>query len=104
MKRPYPGMAPLTTALTCYLDNVGRRPIEEAAPADIAASRVQVYPTFPPFSWITGRIAKGVTVTEEPVTTDEGVELPVRWYRRSAPTPGPRPLLIYVQRSWQVGT
>ncbi|WP_068250937.1 alpha/beta hydrolase [Janibacter corallicola] len=95
MKRPYPGMAPLTTALTVYLDTVGRRPIEEATPADIAASRAQVYPTFPPFSWITGSITKGVTVTEEPVTTDEGVGLPVRWYRPSAPTPRPRPLLVY---------
>lgn len=95
MKPPYPGMAPLTTALTFYLDNVGRRPIEEATPADIDASRAQVYPTFPPFSWVTGRIAKGVTVTEEPVTTDEGVELPVRWYRPSAPASRPRPLVIY---------
>lgn len=95
MKRPYPGMRPLTTALTAYLDNAGRTPIDRATPADIERARRQVHPTYPPFSWITGSIAKGVQVTEEPVTTDEGVSLPVRWYRPSSSAAGPRPLLLY---------
>lgn len=94
MKRPYRGMSPLLTLLTSYLDNFGRTPIAEASAADIAKNRAQVYPTVPPFSWITGGLAKGVATREDHVPVRDGASVPVRWYT-PASRRGGRPLVIY---------
>lgn len=95
MKRPYPGMSPLTTALTAYLDNLGRTPIERATRADIERARAKVYPTSAPFAWITGPVAKGVAVREDPVTGADGARLAARWYHPPGPDRPARPLLVF---------
>lgn len=95
MKKPYPGMAPLVTLLTTYLDNVGRTPIAEATQADIERSRTQVYPTSPPFSWITGRIAPSMTIDAGSAPVRDGSRVPVRWYTPAGSRPG-RPLVVYL--------
>ena len=94
MKRPYPGMSPLLTLLTTYLDNIGRTPISDASPEDIVRSREQVYPTFPPFSWITGRVDPTVTIDESSAPVRDGASVPLRWYRLKGARPG-RPLVVY---------
>lgn len=94
MKKPYRGMSPLVTLLTAYLDNVGRAPIAEATLADIERNRATVYPTRPPFSWITGPIAAEVTRSDGRAPVDEETQVPLRWYRPQRPREG-RPLLVY---------
>lgn len=95
MKKPYPGMAPMVTLLTTYLDNVGRTPISEATPEDIARSRAQVYPTFPPFSWITGRVVPSVTIDGGSAPARDGAVIPLRWYTPAGSRPG-RPLVVFL--------
>lgn len=94
MKRPYPGMAPLVTLLTTYLDNIGRTPITEATQADIERSRAQVYPTSPPFSWITGAIDPSVTIDVGAAPARDGASIPLRWYTPAGHGPG-LPLIVY---------
>lgn len=94
MKRPYPGTTPLIGLLTMYLDTFGRRSIVDATQEDIERARAQVYPTFPPFSWITGRIVADMTIDEGSAPARDGANIPLRWY---AP-PGPRtdrPLVVF---------
>lgn len=95
MKKPYPGMAPLITLLTSYLDNVGRTPISEATAEDIARSRAMVYPTFPPFSWITGGVVPSVTIDEGSAPARDGAAIPLRWYTPDGDRPG-RPLVVFL--------
>lgn len=95
MKKPYPGMAPLVTLLTTYLDNVARTPISEATPEDIARSRGQVYPTSPPFSWITGPVVPSVTIDEGSAPVRDGAAIPLRWYTPAGTRPR-RPLVVYL--------
>ena len=94
MKKPYPGMSPLVTLLTTWLDNLARTPIEEATAEDIERSRQQVYPTWPPFSWITGRVDRSVTIDEGTAPARDGHAVPLRWYTPSGTRPG-RPLVVY---------
>lgn len=95
MKRPYPGMAPLVTLLTAYLDNLGRTPISEATPADIARNRATVHPTFPPFSWVTGGLAAGVVIDDGSAPARDGAAIPLRWYTPAGRRSG-RPLVVYL--------
>ncbi|WP_277451470.1 alpha/beta hydrolase [Janibacter sp. DB-40] len=95
MKKPYPGMAPLITLLTSYLDNVGRTPISEATAEDIARSRATVYPTSPPFSWITGGVVPSVTIDEGSAPARDGAAIPLRWYTPAGDRPG-RPLVVFL--------
>ena len=94
MKRPYPGMSPLVTLLTGYLDNVGRTPIAQATREDIERARRTVHPTYPPFSWITGGLAPGVRTSEGSAPGHGGATIALRWY---TPVQGPSglPLIVF---------
>lgn len=94
MKRPYPGLTPLVALLTTYLDNVGRVDITDATQADIERARAQVFPTTPPFSWITGRVSEDVTIDDGSAPVRDGAQVPLRWYTPSGNRPG-RPLVVY---------
>lgn len=94
MKKPYRGMSPMVTLLTTVLDNLARTPIAEATRADIERNRASVYPTSPPFSWITGPVPPGVTRTEGSAPVDDGARVPVRWYTPTGERQG-RPLVVY---------
>lgn len=94
MKRPYPGMSPLVTLLTGYLDNVGRVPVAQATHADIERTRRTVHPTHPPFSWVTGGLVPGVRISEGSAPGHAGATLALRWY---TPAQGPAglPLIVF---------
>lgn len=94
MKRPYPGLTPLVGALTTYLDNGGRPSIVDATQEDIEKARAQVYPTFPPFSWITGRIVPDVTIDEGSAPARDGADVPLRWYTPAGASTD-RPLVVF---------
>ena len=83
MKRPYPGVNPLAGIVTTFLDNVGRRSIVDATQEDIEASRAQVYPTWPPFSWVTGRVDPTVRIDEGSAPARDGAPI-----RRGSSTAG----------------
>lgn len=80
MKRPYPGLAPLVGLLTTFLDNGGRGSIVDATQEDIQAARDKVFPTSPPFSWITGRVPTHVRIDEGSAPARDGASIPLRWY------------------------
>lgn len=94
MKRPYPGLAPMVGLLTTVLDTVGRVSIVDATIEDIKRSRAQVYPTSPPFAWITGRVRADVTVDEGSAPARDGAAIPLRWYTPSGAR-SQRPLVVY---------
>lgn len=94
MKRPYPGLEPVVALLTTYLDNAGRVSIVDATQEDIERSRAQVYPAYPPFSWITGRIAGDVRIDEGSAPARDGVSIPLRWYQPSGSRTD-RPLIVF---------
>lgn len=94
MKRPYPGLTPLVALLTTYLDNAGRVDITEASGADIERARAQVYPTTPPFSWITGRVVADVTIDEGSAPARDGAGIPLRWYQPAGQRTD-RPLVVF---------
>src|SRR5699024_1788269 len=94
LKRPYPGLAPMVALLTTFLDHVGRVSIVDATLEDIRQSRTKVYPTTPPFSWITGPLRPEVVIDEGSAPTRDGTVVPLRWY--TPPGSGsPRPLVVY---------
>ena len=95
MKRPYPGLPPRVAALTTFLDNIGRVSIVDATLDDIRAARAKVYPTTPPFSWITGRVPSGVTIDESSAPARDGASIPLRWYTPAGRRED-RPLLVYL--------
>lgn len=95
MKRPYPGLPPLVAALTTFLDNVARVSIVDASQADIEAARAKVYPTRPPFSWITGRVDPSVAVDDGSAPVRDGASIPLRWYT-PAGTKGASPVLVFL--------
>lgn len=94
MKRPYPGLPPLVALLTTFLDNVGRGSIVGATQADIDTARAKVYPTSPPFSWITGPVTSHVTIDEGSAPARDGVPIPLRWYTPRTRRVG-RPLVVF---------
>ena len=95
MKRPYPGLSPLVAALTTYLDNVARTSIVDATLEDIRAARAKVYPTAPPFSWITGGVDPSVSIDEGTAPVRDGGSIPLRWYTPSG-TKGGTPVLVFI--------
>ena len=95
MKRPYPGLPPLVAALTTFLDNIGRVSIVDATLDDIRAARARVYPTTPPFSWITGRVPADVTIDDGSAPERDGASIPLRWYTPAGRRED-RPLLVYL--------
>lgn len=95
MKRPYPGLPPLVAALTTFLDNVGRVSIVDATLEDIRAARAKVYPTSPPFAWITGRVHPDVTTDDGSAPVRDGASIPLRWYTPAGRRED-RPLLVYL--------
>ena len=95
MKRPYPGLTPLVAALTTYLDNIARTSIVDATLEDIRAARATVYPTTPPFSWITGRVEPSVRIEEGTAPVRDGGSIPLRWYTPSG-TKGGTPVLVFI--------
>lgn len=94
MTRHHPGQPPLVALLTTYLDRGGRRSIVGASQADIEQSRAQVHPTYPPFSWITGRVDPRVTIDEGSAVARDGADIPLRWYRPDGERTD-RPLVVY---------
>ncbi|WP_338747687.1 alpha/beta hydrolase [Janibacter alittae] len=94
MKRPYPGLAPMMGLVTVFLDTVGRVSIVDATLEDIQRSRAQVYPTSPPFSWITGPVRSDVAIDEGSAPARDRAAIPLRWYTPSG-TGSPRPLVVY---------
>lgn len=94
MKRPYPGLTPLVALLTTFLDNVGRGSIVGATQADIDKARAKVYPTSPPFSWITGPVTSHVTIDEGSAPARDGAPIPLRWYTPRTRRVG-RPLVVF---------
>jgi acetyl esterase len=74
-------MNPATAALTLLLDRVVRKPIEELSLDQLLAVRGQVYPTRPPFSWVTGRVDPAVGISFGTAPARDGYELPLRIYR-----------------------
>lgn len=94
MKRPYPGLSPLAAVLTTYLDNGARPSIVDATQADIEAARATVYPTYPPFSWITGRVPESIVIDEGRVPVRDGAQIPLRWYTPAAHRTD-RPLVVF---------
>lgn len=95
MKRPYPGLTPLAAALSTYLDSGGRVSIVDATQADIEQARATVYPTYPPFSWITGRIPEDVVIDEGKAPARDGADIPLRWYTPATHRTD-RPLVVYL--------
>ena len=95
MKRPYPGLAPLVGLLTTFLDNGGRGSILDATHEDILAARAKVFPTSPPFSWITGRVSPRVTIDEGSAPARDGASIPLRWYTPVTRRAG-RPVVVYL--------
>lgn len=95
MKRPYPGLSPLLGALTTFLDNGGRGSILDATHEDILAARAKVFPTSPPFSWITGRVSPRVTIDEGSAPARDGASIPLRWYTPVTRRAG-RPVVVYL--------
>lgn len=93
-RRSYQGLPVRTGLLTRYLDAMGRTPIEEASLEDIRASREQVYPAWPPFSWITGPTGRGVRISDAHVRARDGHRVPVRCYAPASDRP--LPLLVYL--------
>lgn len=104
MKRPYPGLAPMAALVTTFLDSVGRVSIVDATQEDIEKARAQVYPTSPPFAWITGRVSSRVTIDEGSAPARDGVPIPLRWYTPRTRREG-RPLVVYLHGGgWVVGS
>ena len=94
MKRPYPGLTPLAALVTTVLDNGARASIVDATLEDIRAARAKVYPTSPPFSWITGRVSRRVTIDEGSAPVRDGAQIPLRWYTPMTRRAG-RPVVVY---------
>lgn len=94
MKRPYPGLTPLAGLLTTYLDNGGRVSIVDATQEDIERARASVYPTFPPFSWITGRMAEDVVIDDGGAPVRDGERIALRWYTPASHRTD-RPLVVF---------
>ena len=94
MKRPYPGLSPLAAVLTTYLDHGGRVSIVDATQADIEQARATVYPAYPPFSWITGRVPEDVVIDEGRAPARDGADIPLRWYTPATHRTD-RPLVVY---------
>lgn len=94
MKRPYPGLTPLVGLLTTYLDNGGRPSIVDATQADIEESRETVYPTYPPFSWITGRVPEDIVIDDGQAPVRDGASIALRWYTPAAHRTD-RPLVVF---------
>lgn len=93
MKRPYPGLALRTAAFVALL-GLQKKPIEESTLAEIQARRAFVFPTRPPFTWITGRLDPTVRISDGAVPVRDGSSIPIRWYRPSGEG-GPLPLVVY---------
>lgn len=94
MKRPYPGLTPLVGLLTTFLDNVARGSIVDATQEDIERARAKVYPTSPPFSWITGQVTPHVSIDEGSAPARDGARIPLRWYTPRTRRVG-RPLVVF---------
>ncbi|PRY54860.1 acetyl esterase [Knoellia remsis] len=78
--RNYRGMAPVTTAAVAVIDRM-RQPVETMDDADRQKARAEVYPRVPPWSWVTGKVDRGVGITFGTAPARDGYEIPLRIYR-----------------------
>ena len=77
------GMPLRTRLFTTALDRLGRGSILEMDLEAIRRARRSVAPTVPPFSWVTGRVARSVTIGTDALAARDGHSLAVRVYRPS---------------------
>ena len=98
------GMPLRTRLFTTVLDRLERRSIVDMDLDDIRRARRSVAPTVPPFSWVTGKVARSVTVCAGTLDARDGARLPVRVYRPSAAT-GALPTLVFFHGGgWVLGS
>lgn len=79
--RSYRGMPVRTALVTALADAFRRRSIESMTRADIVAARERLYPSWPPFTWITGSRDPRVSVSQALAPARDGHRLPLRVYR-----------------------
>ncbi|GAA2162384.1 alpha/beta hydrolase [Pedococcus bigeumensis] len=75
---------PRTALISALLDSGLRKPVERQSLAEIQADRGTVPPDRPPFSWVTGRVDRSVSITYGTARARDGYELPLRIYRPRA--------------------
>ena len=98
------GMPLRTRLFTTVLDRLERRSIVDMDLDDIRRARRSVAPTVPPFSWVTGKVARSVTVCAGTLDARDGARLPVRVYRPSAAT-GALPTVVFFHGGgWVLGS
>ncbi|MEP6651140.1 MAG: alpha/beta hydrolase, partial [Lapillicoccus sp.] len=74
-------------------DRVAHPAVDELSVEEIRAIRSFAAPTRPPFTWVTGAVPTGVTISAAGFEARDGYEVPLRVYRPS--TRGPWPVVVY---------
>ena len=81
--RSYRGMSPTTTATVAAIDRL-RVPVQDMSEQQRHEARASTYPTRPPWSWVMGRVDRGVGITFGTAPARDGYEIPLRIYRPRA--------------------
>ena len=98
------GMPLRTRLFTTALDRLGRGSIVDMDLDDIQRARRSVAPTVPPFSWVTGRVARSVTIGTDSLAARDGHSLPVRVYRPSTATRDLPVVVFFHGGGWVLGS
>jgi acetyl esterase len=101
---PMTGMPLRTRLFTTALDRLGRGSIVDMDLEDIHRARRSVAPTVPPFSWVTGRVARSVTIGTDSLAARDGHSLPVRVYRPSTATRDLPVVVFFHGGGWVLGS
>jgi len=101
---PMTGMPLRTRLFTTALDRLGRGSILEMDLEAIRRARRSVAPTVPPFSWVTGRVARSVTIGTDALAARDGHSLPVRVYRPSTATHDLPVVVFFHGGGWVLGS
>jgi acetyl esterase len=98
------GMPLRTRVFTTVLDRLPRGSILDMDLPQIQRARRSVAPTVPPYSWVTGRVARSVTIGTDALAARDGASLPVRVYRPARAT-GPLPTVVFFHGGgWVLGS
>jgi acetyl esterase len=98
------GMPLRTRVFTTVLDRLPRGSILDMDLPQIQRARRSVAPTVPPYSWVTGKVPRSVTIGTDALAARDGASLPVRVYRPAVAT-GPLPTVVFFHGGgWVLGS